>query len=68
MLNVAVPETVFPVPKTVPPLLKVMTSPSGIDPYVEVTVAVKVKDCPTKTEFEEETKTVVVAAGNFFTT
>jgi len=64
-VKVAVPPVSVPVPKTVVPILNVTLSPSGILPAVDVTLAVKVTDCPTVEGFKLEDKVLVVT---FFVT
>jgi hypothetical protein len=58
---VAVPPVVVPVPSVVAPFLKVTTSPSGIEPDAELTVAVNASDWLMFDGFSEEVTTVVVA-------
>src|ERR1700722_1864831 len=47
VVNVATPPAVVPVPMVVDPTPNVTAPPSGIAPYLDVTVAEKVTACPT---------------------
>jgi len=47
VVNVATPLTVEPVPIAVVPSKNVTSSPSGIAPWLDDTVALNVTDCPT---------------------
>jgi hypothetical protein len=60
VVNVATPLVVIPVPIAVVPSKKVTSSPSGIVPWLGITVAVKVTGFPTNEGDPEVINTVLV--------
>ena len=62
VVKVAMPPLKAPVPSTVVPSLNVTVSPSGGEPSLEVTTAVKVTACPYVDGFGQDESEVAVAA------
>ena len=61
VVNDATPETIGTVARAIVPSLKVMPPASGV-PAPEVTVPLKVTECPNVDGFSDDTKAVEVAA------
>jgi hypothetical protein len=66
-VKLAIPLFRVLVPSTVVPCLKLTTPPSVGVPNMEVTVALKITDCPRFAGDPEVVRMVVVTAGNRFT-